>query len=551
MSDGNDEEEAAEPGDGKAGGDGAAPEDEEEEPFMNKLVIDADNPIKSYFDVTILLFVGYSCIQSLYTVAFTQPTAPFFLVWDWVVEGMFYCDLVLSFFHAYIDEDTQAVVTDWNMIYKRYLGSWFIIDFVSVFPFQTFLSGGVMLKLVRLARMPRLLKLLDPERFKKVVRSFENDEADIEDVLRRDYILFFYNIFRLCTILVLLTYGFGCINFFMSEEGNSEEAKAEGKTFILANNLNETSDSTKLVVTCYFALTTLSTVGYGDYYPISTLEMLMTVTIQLCGVAFFSYIMDTFMKTMEKFKKKVTDIDKTDQLVRWLLVTQIYQQESPIDRAFLRSIDKEMEHFWANDRLQCFEADGPDFQLLPISIKVEILAEHLFSDLRQRNLAFFMLPFSKDLRFIYNMLGGLRPRDYQEEDDVDRMIALEDQPVDEMVFVMSGRVGIAFTRADSFDPDAGGYYVSRVQKGSMLICDYYVLSKKRSNFFYLAVGEDVFTFTLSRKYIWNELFDNRNEDYLKQMVAFCKLKYTQTIYKKVSSDRKQHIIQVAKSKGKL
>jgi hypothetical protein len=83
----------------------------------------------------------------------------------------------------------------------------------------------------------------------------------------------------------------------------------------------------------------------------------------------------------------------------------------------------------------------------------------------------------------------------------------------------------------------------------MLICDYYVLTKKRSNFFYLAVGEDVFTFTLSRKYVWNFLFNNRNEDYLKQMVAFCKLKYTQTIYKKVSADRKEHVTKVMRSKG--
>ena len=264
---------------------------------------------------------------------------------------MFYSDLILNFFHAYIDEDTQIAVNDWNKIYRRYLASWFVVDFVSVFPFQTFLSGGVMLKLVRLARMPRLLKLLDPERFKKVVRSFENEEADIEAVLRRDYIIFFYNIFRLCTILVLLTYGFGCINFFVSEEGNTDEAKKLGATFILYNGLNETSDSHNLVVTCYFALTTLSTVGYGDYYPISPLEMVMTVTIQLCGVAFFSYIMDTFMSTMEKFKKKVTDADKSDDLARWLLMMQIFQQDDPVDRAFLRSIDKEMIHYWGNDRL--------------------------------------------------------------------------------------------------------------------------------------------------------------------------------------------------------
>lgn len=52
--------------------------------------------------------------------------------------------------------------------------------------------------------------------------------------------------------------------------------------------------------------------------------------------------------------------------------------------------------------------------------------------------------------FMNDMLRGLRPRDYQEEDETDRLIALENQPVDEMVFVMSGKVGIAFSRAGSY-----------------------------------------------------------------------------------------------------
>ena len=78
-----------------------------------------------------------------------------------------------------------------------------------------------------------------------------------------------------------------------------------------------------------------------------------------------------------------------------------------------------------------------------------------------------------------------------------------------------------------------------------------MLTKRRSNFFYLAVGEDVYTFTLSRKYVWSELFNDRNEDYLKQMVAFCKLKYTRTTFKKVSTDRKEHMAKVLKNKGQV
>ena len=40
----------------------------------------------------------------------------------------------------------------------------------------------------------------------------------------------------------------------------------------------------------YFALTMLSTVGYGDYYPIHTGEMFMSVALMLMGVGVFSWI---------------------------------------------------------------------------------------------------------------------------------------------------------------------------------------------------------------------------------------------------------------------
>ena len=51
----------------------------------------------------------------------------------------------------------------------------------------------------------------------------------------------------------------------------------------------------------------------------------------MCGVAFFSYIMDTFMSTMEKFKKKVTDVDKTEDLTIWMTLMQTYQVDTPPD----------------------------------------------------------------------------------------------------------------------------------------------------------------------------------------------------------------------------
>ena len=53
--------------------------DVEKRPFVDKLIISSKSSWKSYFDIMILLLVGYSCQSTLLYVAFGQPTNPFHL----------------------------------------------------------------------------------------------------------------------------------------------------------------------------------------------------------------------------------------------------------------------------------------------------------------------------------------------------------------------------------------------------------------------------------------------------------------------------------------
>ena len=56
-----------------------------------------------------------------------------------------------------------------------------------------------------------------------------------------------------------------------------------------------------MVIVSYFALTTLSTVGYGDYYPISTNEQIIAIFFMLGGIGFFSYIMNSFQEIIKNY----------------------------------------------------------------------------------------------------------------------------------------------------------------------------------------------------------------------------------------------------------
>lgn len=93
-------------------------------------------------------------------------------------------------------------------------------------------------------------------------------------------------------------------------------------TFINAFGLEDglVDNTRRLVVSCYFALTTLSTVGYGDYYPISNEERLIAIVVMIGGVAFFSYTMGNFIEIITNYDQKMGDVNRDSDLNNYLML---------------------------------------------------------------------------------------------------------------------------------------------------------------------------------------------------------------------------------------
>lgn len=89
------------------------------------------------------------------------------------------------------------------------------------------------------------------------------------------------------------------------------------------------------------------------------------------------------------------------------------------------------------------------------------------------------------------------------------MLYEEDQEVPEMYFITKGVLGFA---VNSFFQKMGGlfYKIGRKQEGKQLICDHYVVNKKKSKFIYMAL-EDVEALAMTRKYMENVIFTKYSE----------------------------------------
>jgi hypothetical protein len=318
--------------------------------FKDKIIISSESRPKAVFDMFVLFLVGYSCVTSVYSVAFQiddSNTNNFAKTFDLIVEGFFWLDLCLNFIQSFKNQETYENVTDLKEIAKQYvLKGWFFIDFVSVFPFEYIFTGlGKQTKLFRLARLPRLLKLIDISRFNKMVKSLMSNSSRDERIVAQYMMLYIFKIFRLIIIAMIITYFIGCIWFYFSDNVRSK-IESEGcetepcdsdshssQSFIKYFDMDKMESSEKLVISCYFALTTLSTVGYGDYHPVSNIERILAVLIMLGGVAFFSYIMGNFIEIISNYEKKMGVVDKSGDLHNWLILLTRFTNNQPLPKS--------------------------------------------------------------------------------------------------------------------------------------------------------------------------------------------------------------------------
>lgn len=84
----------------------------------------------------------------------------------------------------------------------------------------------------------------------------------------------------------------------------------------------------------YYAFTTLTTVGLGDYAPKSNIERVIISAAMLFGVAVFSYIMGNFVEVLNDFKNFDADLDQGDELSKFIGVLKKFNGGRDIDISF-------------------------------------------------------------------------------------------------------------------------------------------------------------------------------------------------------------------------
>ena len=231
-------------------------------------VIDPNNRYKTFWDCCVGVIIIFSVAVVPLRLGFFIEASKAWLIIDWVTDGIFFVDIVVTFRTGYLD-DSMFLVTVPKMIRNKYLRFWFLIDLVSTVPIDKivevwFTGDGLRsLKIIRVIRLVRLLKL---------VKLLKIDMSGIEEVIEIDATV--KKTFSLFGFLFGLAHFFGC---FWNMSSLVNEGVYDGL-------------GGKYISSLYWAFTTMTTVGYGDILALDDMGRGYATIMMIVGATLFSYI---------------------------------------------------------------------------------------------------------------------------------------------------------------------------------------------------------------------------------------------------------------------
>ena len=201
-----------------------------------------DNVLSKIYDLFMMVIIIASIIPLVF-----KETNEFFIILDYITVSIFIVDYILRWITADIKLNKSALSF---LIYP--ITPFAVIDLLSILPSLTVLNSGF--KLLKLFRLMRALKVFRTFKFLRYSKNFEIITGVFKKQKR---ILLSVAVMAVAYILVsaLIIYNVEPESF-----GNFFDA-------------------------VYWATVSLTTVGYGDIYPVTTIGRIVTMVSSIFGIA--------------------------------------------------------------------------------------------------------------------------------------------------------------------------------------------------------------------------------------------------------------------------
>ena len=271
-------------------------------------LINPESTIIYIYDLLICFGVFYSLLYIPYELAkyFCPCNFQYNLInkgINIIIDLLFIIDLVINFFHKYYEKE-EKIIFHFNIkIIYKYIFGWFFIDLLSSVPiniilffncrnyqtliYHTYEKGSIIdiLFFLRCFKAIKIFKILSRKKNQLMTKIIEKCTDNI----------LLGNIFEILNDILFVFIGLHIISCSYIFIG-----KHTFPGWIHKNELQNSSFWNLYMISIYYIITTLTTVGYGDISPDSLIEIIFRVILLAFGIVGYSWLISSISNGINK-----------------------------------------------------------------------------------------------------------------------------------------------------------------------------------------------------------------------------------------------------------
>lgn len=283
-------------------------------------IIDPIHPFMQKWDVFITILLVYTALVTPFSVSFMGNATGLMFFMDKFVDLGFLIDMFINFFLGFKDDEG---IMQWrhSKIVKKYLSSWFSIDFLSILPWDmaedVIGSDGLdSLKILKILRLFRLLKLLRILRSGRILKRIQTSMGiSFASV----------TLIKLLSITLLVIHWQACLwNIIPSLE-------ADDATTWISENEAESWDAASLYIAALEYSLCVLPMGPSDFGPKNPIERGISIFFMVVGGSVYAYAIGNVCDVISSLDAASTEYRQSVDMLNKCLAENNCPQEMRID----------------------------------------------------------------------------------------------------------------------------------------------------------------------------------------------------------------------------
>lgn len=379
----------------------------------------------------------------------------------YLLDCFFCIDIFLNFYTNYYHHGEEVTII--SKIKKNYLRSFFALDVVANLPLLMipFVGPSLFIYSVPLSLLLRVVNLLRVMRLFLIFYRWENYSHTNPGYIR---------IFKLFVTVIVLTHWIACLWFFLAYIDDFP-----ANSWVVSLEIEKAPVIRQYIYSLYWAVTTMTTIGYGDITPNRDVEYIVTTVIMIVGASTYAFIIGNIASLFSNLDAaQIAHKNKVEALSKFL----VYHN---VPSTLVVKLRNYYDYIWERHR------GLPENDLLadlPLYFQLDIL-QCLAGDLLEKIALFkYCSPALRNILLVALKFQTYPPSSY---------IVREGDRPEGIYFISGGEVNVFSEKESSFQCtlEAGEYFghlslifnerlTASVQ--TLTYCEIFILSKEQFNY---------------------------------------------------------------------